>query len=152
MSRLNGTVVISGLPPHRGLILNVCFFPVPNADTPPPYGGNPPAESSTDFQKAFEHIDMDRESGQADFACDFSIERPDGFYYLQVRALLVRQASRQVFMQAEQFFFGRRTVQIPVGEEGHLTLPVTWRATPLESLHHYARFHPRPRRPWWKLW
>ena len=28
MAKLEGTIVVDGLPPHRGLIVNLCFFPV----------------------------------------------------------------------------------------------------------------------------
>jgi hypothetical protein len=42
MATLEGTIAVAGLPPHRGLIVNLCFFPVGAADAPAPYGGDPP--------------------------------------------------------------------------------------------------------------
>jgi hypothetical protein len=36
MAKLEGAIAIAGLPPHRGLIVNLCFFSVGAADAPAP--------------------------------------------------------------------------------------------------------------------
>ena len=43
MGHLNGSITLAGLPPHRGLILNLCFYRVSDANSPVPFGGDPPA-------------------------------------------------------------------------------------------------------------
>lgn len=62
MPKLEGTISMSRLPPNRGLILNLCFFPVAGADAPAPFGGDPPAEAATDCDKVFEQVDPEKES------------------------------------------------------------------------------------------
>jgi hypothetical protein len=70
---------------------------------------------------------------------DFEVDRPDGFYYLQVRAILFRTQGGKTFAQAEQFFFRRRSLVVPC--EG-VTLPVVWPDISLEDLHHYGTVRP----------
>jgi hypothetical protein len=152
MARLEGTIAVSGLPLHRGLIVSLCFYRVEAADAPVPYGGDPPAEAATDCHEVVKHVDLDTETNRAAYDLPFSIERPAGFYYLQVRAILFRTQAGKVFAQAEQFFFGRRPVSVGPEPEGALTLPVTWPAQALEELHHYGTVSPQPKRPWWRFW
>lgn len=145
MDRLDGTVSITGLPPHRGLILSVCFYRALTADAPPPHGGDPPAEAATDCHQVVKQVDLDRESSQAAYELPFSAQRSAGYYYLQVRAILFRTQGGKVFAQAEQFFYGRRPVEIPQRAAERLILPVSWPATPLDELHHYGTLEPRPK-------
>src|SRR5262245_16306991 len=145
MHRLEGTVSISGLPPHRGLILSLCFYSVPAADAPAPYGGDPPAEAATDCHEVYNQVDLHTELAQPAYELPFSVERPAGFYYLQVRAMLFRTQGGKVFAQVEPFFYSPRPVEIPQRAEGRLTLPVSWPTQAVEEPHHYRTFHPRPK-------
>jgi hypothetical protein len=145
MGRLNGAVSITGLPAHRGMILSVCFYRVESADAPVPYAGDPPPEAATDCHEVAKQVDLDTESQQAAYELPFSVERPPGYYYLQVRAILFRTQGSKVFAQAEQFFYSRRPVEIPQVAEGRLTLPVSWPTQSLEELYHYRTMHPRPK-------
>src|SRR5262245_59316383 len=144
MSTLDGTLSLSGLPPHRGLILKLCFYSVPSADAPAPYAGNPPAEAATDCHEFYNQVDLHTELTQSAYELPFHIERPPGYYYLQVRAILFRNQGGKVFAHAEQFFYSRRPVAIPQAVEGHLTLPVSWPTESLDELHHHGTVHPRP--------
>lgn len=153
MGRLDGTISLTGLPPHRGVVLNLCLYPVSGPDTPAPYGGDPPAEAAIDCQKVFEKVDLTVESQQAELDQRFTLERQAGFYYVQVRAILFRSRhDGSVVAQAEQFFFARRPVQIEAISGGQITLPVSWPTEPLESLHHYGTVSPQRPRPWWRFW
>src|SRR5262249_51626682 len=152
MPKLEGTIAVTGLPPHRGLIVSLCFYRVEAADAPAPYGGDPPAEAATDCHELAKQADLDMESLRAEKDLPFSIERPAGFYYLQVRAILFRTLAGKVLAQAEQFFFGRRPVQIDSEPEGKLTLPVSWPTQAVEELHHHGTVRPQSKRPWWRFW
>ncbi|MGC3972364.1 MAG: hypothetical protein QM775_34985 [Pirellulales bacterium] len=152
MSSLEGCVSIAGLPPHRGLILSLCFFEVPATDSPPPYDGDPPQDAAIDCEQIWEQVDLDVETEAGTFECPFKVTRPVGFYYAQLRAILFRKKQDEVFAQTEQFFFGRRPLAFGVTRDGVLTLPVAWPTVPLESLHTYGTFKPQTPRPWWKFW
>jgi hypothetical protein len=152
MGRLDGTISLSGLPSHRGLILDLCLFHVSGPDAPAPHGGDPPAEAATDCHKVVEQVDLNAESQRVDFDQPFSLERQPGFYYVQVRAVLFRSRDGSLFAQAEQFFFGHRPVRIGPVSEGRITLPVSWPTEPLEDLHRYGTVGPQPARPWWRFW
>lgn len=143
MAKLEGTIAVAGLPPHRGLIVNLCFFPVTAADAPAPYGGDPPAEAVTDSHEVAKQVDLHTESSQSGYDLPFAVELPAGYYYLQVRAILFRTQAGKVFAQAEQFFFARRPLPLPEEPLGHLTLPVQWPQTPLEELHTHGVVKPR---------
>jgi hypothetical protein len=59
MGKLAGTVSITGLPPHRGLMVSVCFYRVESAQSPAPHGGDPPAEAATDCEQIYKRVDLD---------------------------------------------------------------------------------------------
>ena len=143
MGQLAGTISITGLPPHRGLIANICFFAVPGLDAPTPHNGDPPAAAATDCDKILEQVDLNKESNQTTFEYQFSVERAPGYYYLQLRVILFRGRSGKMFAQAEQFFFARRPVRISAEAQGNVTLPVSWPAEPLEELHYYGTVRPQ---------
>jgi len=140
--RLAGAVSVSGLPPHRGLTLNVCFYRVPGPDAPAPFDGDPPAEAARDCHEVYSRVDLETELPQADYELPFTIERPSGFYYLAIRAILFRAHQGEMFAQAEQFFFSRRPLEVPGGREVRLMLPVVWPSQSLDELHHYGTVHP----------
>lgn len=152
MGKLEGMIAVTGLPPHRGLIVSLCFYRVAVVDAPAPHGGDPPGEAATDCHEIVNQVDLDTESLQSAYDLPFRIARPTGFYYLEVRAILFRTHEGKMFAQAEQFFFGRRPVQVASELEGTLTLPVSWPTQALEDLHHYGTGSPRTVRPWWRFW
>lgn len=142
MATLEGTIEISGLPSHRGLIVSLCFFRVGAGTDPAPHGGDPPAEAVTDCHEVFKQVDLNAEALPVAYNLPFTIERTIGFYYLQVRALLFRIQADKVFAQAEQFFFGRRPLPLTEEPIGHVTLPLEWPRTPLEELGSYGVVEP----------
>jgi hypothetical protein len=143
MAKLEGTIAVTGLPPHRGLIVNLCFFPVGAADAPAPYGGDPPAEAVTDRHEVAKQVDLNTESPESGYDLPFAVERPAGYYYLQVRAILFRTQAGKVFAKAEQFFFARRPLPLTDEPIGRITLPVQWPQIPLEELGTYGVAEPR---------
>jgi len=143
MGTLEGTIAITGLPPHRGLIVNLCFFRVAATDAPGPHGGDPPAEAATDCHEVVKQVDLNTETEKANYELPFAIERPAGFFYLQVRAILFRVQAGKVVAQVEPFFFRRRPLQVVEGPQDRITLPVAWPGVPLYELHHDGTVHPR---------
>ena len=143
MPELQGRIAITGLPPHRGLIVTLCFFRVVAADAPAPYGGDPPADAVTDSHEVFEQVDLNTESSQSSYDLPFVVSRQSGFYYLQVRAILFRFKSGKGFAQAEQFFFTRRPLQLTEAPLGEVALPVRWPSIPLEDLETYGVIKPQ---------
>ncbi len=151
MARLEGTIQITGLPPHRGLMVDLGFFAVASADTPAPHNGDPPAEAVTDCERLFEQVDLEKESPKSTFEHNFAVERRAGFYFVQLRVILFRVQDGKAFAQAEQFFFGRRPLHIAPEPEGNVILPVVW-PTPLSELSRYGTLSPQGTRPWWRFW
>lgn len=147
MAKLTGTISIAGLPPHRGLVVSLCFFGVPAPDSPAPYNGDPPAEAATDCEKTFERVDLEKESVEATSEHRFAVERPPGYYYVQVRAILFRSQHGKMLAQSEAFFFGRRPVRIAAESDDVVAFPVSWSAARLEELHHYGTVRPQAQRP-----
>ena len=143
MATLNGEVVLSGLPPHCGLIASLCFFSVAHADAPVPYGGDPPASAVIDCHEIVETVDMHTEVSQEVRELQFTTERPVGFYYLQVRAVLFRARADKLFAQTEQFFFGRRPLPLTEEPSGRITLPVRWPQIPLDELGSFGVITPQ---------
>jgi hypothetical protein len=143
LAKLEGTISVSSLPPHRGLTVNLCFFRVGSATDPAPYGGNPPAEAVTDCHEVFNQVDLHVELSHTTYDLPFAAERPAGSYFLQVRAIVYRTQAGKFFAQAEQFFFGRRPLQLTEEPLGHVTLPVQWPQIPLEELGTFGVVKPR---------
>jgi hypothetical protein len=149
---LEGTIQITGLPPNRGLIISLCFFGVETAETPAPYNGDPPVEAVTDCDQVYEQVDFNREWADNTFEHDFRVERKVGYYFVQLRVVLLRSQAGKMLAQAEQFFFGRRPLRIPVEPNANVTFPVAWPTQPLSELHAYGQVIPQRRRPWWRFW
>jgi hypothetical protein len=142
MAKLEGTIALTGLPPHCGIIVKLCFFPVEAAESPAPYGGDPPASAVTDSHDIANQVDLYTESSQPGYDLPFAVERPAGCYYLQVRAILFRMRGSEVFAQIEPFFFARRPLQLTEMPLGRITLPVQWPQTPVEKLNTYGVIKP----------
>lgn len=149
---LEGTILITGLPPHRGLIINLCFFAVTGADSPPPHNGDPPADAATDCAKLFSQVDLNKESQQTTFEHRFGVNRSAGYYYLQLRVILFWTRREKVLAQTEQFFFARQPVHIGAEPADEITLPASWPLEPLETLHQYGTVIPKTKRRWWRFW
>jgi hypothetical protein len=97
----------------------------------------------TDSHEVAKQVDLHTELSQSAYDLPFVVERPAGFYYLQVRVILFRTQAGKVFAQAEQFFFARRPLPL-IGEGlGHITLPVPWPQIPLEELGPYGVIEPQ---------
>jgi hypothetical protein len=145
MAKFEGSIALTGLPPHRGLIVSLCFFPVEAADAPAPYGGDPPADAVTDSHEVVKQVDLNTETSQPSYDLPFVVERPAGFYYLQVRAILFRKPAEKVFAQAEQFFFARRP--LPLTQSlSNVTLPVEWPQLEVDELHIYGVVKPQDKK------
>jgi hypothetical protein len=149
---LHGAVSISELPPNRGMLLYLNLFRVKAPDSPAPYRGDPPPAVEGDMEKIYDQVDLEQESNEARLECGFSFDRPAGYYFVQVRALLFRVGDGNVVAQSELFFFGRRPLHVANDQDDQITLPVTWPSTSLNSLHKYQTFKPKSNRPWWRLW
>src|SRR5262245_46136686 len=152
MARLNGNVSLTGLPARRGLQVSLCLFAVGSAETPAPYGGDPPGTACHDCEKLFDEADLTREWRESSFQQAFSVTRGAGFYFMQVRVILFRENAGKVYAQAEQFFFTRRPVELLAAQTVTISLPVEWPTTPIEELHRYGTVQPRRKRPWWRFW
>jgi hypothetical protein len=141
MAKLEGTVSVTGLPPHRGLMISLCFYEVGSADASAPHGGDPPTEAATDCHQVAKQVDLHTEVVQPSYDLPFSIEHRAGFYYLQVRAILFRFHGGKMLAQAEQFFSGRRPLVLPEPSIS-VTLPVAWPTLAPEELHLYGVIKP----------
>jgi hypothetical protein len=152
MATLEGTVSIDSMPPHRGALVSLAFFPVAAADAAPPYGGEPPADECGDSIEvcAEELADVDVRETTREW--QFEAARATGYYYVQLRVVLYRQHRGKMYAQAEQFFFRRRPVHVPAEGLAGITFPVAWPPERIEDLHHYGTVHPKRRRAWWRLW
>src|SRR5262249_28678842 len=150
--RLEGTLSIADLPPHRAVSLAICFFHVETADAAPPYDGDPPADVCTNCVNVCGVESLEKDIHDAAREWHFVAERPAGYYYVQVREILYRTQRDRMFAQVEQFFFRRRPLLIVADRQGTVTLPVEWPAQPLEELHHYGTVYPKNKRPWWRFW
>ena len=147
----DGAIEHSNLPPARGLTLDVAFFRVPTADTPPPFDGNPPGDAVTDCHTVYKQVDLDTDSIDIPELLPFSIPREPGIYYLQLRAMLCRFHNGKHFAQTEQFFFTRQPLEISP-ELPSVTLPMEWPDIPLEDLGVYGTVKPKRKLPWPLTW
>ena len=150
MGRIRGTISLTGLPPHRGLILNVCFYKVSGFEAPAPHDGDPPASAAVDIHKISEDVHLERESRETAVEKPFELEHEPGYFYVEVRPILFRDGNGSMLAQAEQFFFGRRPVRILDASENPVTFPITWPQTSIDELHRYGTL--RPRGAWRALW
>jgi hypothetical protein len=141
--RVSGSIRVTELPPNRGVILNLALFRVESPSSPPPYDGDPPADSITDVVAILEDVDLARpESTGTERLVEFEFRRPPGDYYVQVRAVVFRSSGDRMVAQAEQFFFGRRPLSIGAAEVAGVEFPVVWPAMPVEDLGVYGTVRP----------
>lgn len=143
MSRLAGAVLLSRLPEHCGLMVNLTLYPVASADALPPYDGDPPANAPAVRFEICKDMDLDKVSNEAAREIPFEVDAPNGFHYLEVRTILMRPMKKEFFAQVEPFFFKKRPLHIREPMQGSLTLPLVWPDIPLEDLHRYAEVKPK---------
>lgn len=145
--RLAGAIEFSNLPPNFGLIVSLQLFPVAEPDAPVPYGGDPPADAAADSTEVCEDVDLHKEVRQSTRIVPFSLERPEGHYYLQVRTVLFRKntgatADEAPFVgQLEPFFFAKRPLELLGNVEG-VRLSIEWPSMAIDEMEHYATFKP----------
>lgn len=142
MARLEGTVALGGLPPHRGLIVSLCLYRVSAATDPPPHNGDPPADAVTDAHQVCKNVDLNAESDAPSYDLPFALDRDPGCYYLQVRCILFRKDGEGVFAQVEPFFFARRSLVLPETGCG-ITLPLTWPPDAVDELELHGVIRPQ---------
>ena len=53
-----------------------------------------------------------------------------GHYYVDLGVILFRNNGERVLAQVEHFFFGKRTLTLPVADDQPVEFPVTWRSLP----------------------
>lgn len=152
MPALVGNLVLSGLPPHLGMLVSLCFFAVKDRDSPAPYNGDPPTEAATDLEEIVNNMPLKNESRATSFEQNFQAERPAGYYFVQVRVVLFQKRGGKIFGQLETFFFSKRPICFDSTMEQQVTFPVMWPDIPLENLHTYGVFKPSKKRPWWRFW
>jgi hypothetical protein len=143
VAKLDGTISLTNLPPHRGLIINLCLYEVSDADVPAPHGGEPPSDMATDCSEVVENVHLEKESQRSAIEQTFSIEHLPGYYYAQIRAILFLEQAGAVLAQAEQFFFGRRPVRIEGDKGNPITFQISWPKKAIEKLHRYGTINPQ---------
>ena len=122
--------------------MSLAFFPVDAPDSVAPYDGDPPADAVTDCPELYSNVDLDTERVESTRRIPFSIEHSAGYYYIQLHALLYRKQDGKVFAQAEQFFFGRRPLEL-LADIPAVTFPAEWPSIPLDELGHYGTVKPQ---------
>ncbi len=126
--KIEGVISLTGLPPHRGLILNLVLYEVGGPDAPPPYDGRPPAEAAKDLVNVLDDVNVDVESTVAVREQKFTLEHPTGWFYVEVRAVLFRKRGENLIAQVEQFFYSKRPLRIRETGNTPMTYPVAWPA------------------------
>jgi hypothetical protein len=141
MKTLSGKIELNNLPPHRGLSVNIAFFLVQGENATKPFRGDPPGNAIKDVERVFEAVDFAKEITVSSREIPFSLSRPPGYYYIQSRFILYRIQDNKVYAQAEQFFFGKRTLPLFDDISG-IILPAEWPSIPLSELSIYRTFQP----------
>lgn len=144
MNSLHGKVTVSNLPPHLGISATIAFFPVEKESSEAPYDGNPPGDLIKDFQEISDVVKFEGVIKDASREFAFSLQRPSGYYYLQLRFILYRVDKGKVYAQVEQFFFRRRPVAL-FEDIFEVNLPVKWPSIPLDELETYGTVKPKNR-------
>lgn len=150
--KITGAVEVTRLPPHRGVILSLYFFPVANEQSPPPHNGDPGPDDLGDYAEICNDVDINVETSQEARDFPFVITPPTGCYYFQVRVVLFRKQGEKHLAQTEQFFFNRRPLWITGTPVEGLILPIEWPDIPIENLYYYETIRPKANRPWWRFW
>jgi hypothetical protein len=139
---LSGQIVLSNLPPHFGLSVSLAFLAVADANKPQPFDGDPPVGAIMDCPNVFEEVDLNVERFDESRLVPYQLERPSGYYYLQVRALPYRKENGRLFAQKEDFFFGQRPLPL-LHDLDSVTLPMEWPSIALDQLGTYGTITPQ---------
>jgi hypothetical protein len=135
--RLSGTVAIHGLPECVGLSVTVNPFRVSHAAAPQPYGGAPPGSAYTD------EISIREDQDPADKPLVFAVERPVGYYYLDVGVIAYREVHGKLYAHVEHFFPHPTPCEVVADGECVVQLSVHWPSTPIEELPRYGTMYPQ---------
>ena len=149
MVTIEGTVTIGNMPPHRAAMVSLSFYAVSGAESPPPYGGDPPADAYDQSVEVCSESPSETDFCEPHRSWHFAAETATGYYYVQLRVVLYREQDGRMFAQCEQFFFRRRPLHVPEDGVSDVAFPVTWPELALEDLHQYGIVSPR--RPWWRF-
>ena len=141
MRTLTGEIDVENLPPHRGISATIAFFPIEKECDEIPYGGEPPNDAITDSEHVLEEVEFDIENTNSTRVIPFSVKRPAGYCYLQLRFILYRFVGDKAFAQVEQFFFGKKPLPL-LDDINGIVLPVTWPSIPLEELGSFGMVEP----------
>ena len=135
--KIAGQVTIHGLPSHKFYSASLAFFPVASASSPPPFGGEPPANQYTDESPLKEAEDPE------DKPLRFEFERPTGYYYLDVGVIAYLERNGKMFAQVEHFFPLNTPVRIEPDSTRQSDLSVSWPDIPFEELGTYGTIYPK---------
>jgi hypothetical protein len=134
---LAGAVTLRGLPTHKAYSVSIAFFPVPSDSSPPPFGGEPPAENYTDVVCIKDAEDTE------DKPLQFQLRRPSGFYYLGVSVIAFIERDGKMYAQVERFFPMASPIRIEAGATQKIHLTVDWPDIPFDELGYYGTIYPQ---------
>src|SRR5262245_34993555 len=130
---LSGTVKIGNVPPFLGHSMSLSLFGVSGPDSPPPFDGVAPPEARQDEADLGQVHHFDREDTTGNLEVSFQLQRPAGWYYLQLNVILYRKEAGKMYAQVERFPLIKRPVEFPPGGQDIL-LPIPWPAIPIEDM------------------
>jgi hypothetical protein len=131
-----GEVVLRGLPEHEMLDVSVGFFVVAAAASAPLSDDTTPAGAWKDV------VSIKENSEPKDKPLRFYVERPAGFYYLAISAIVYMRRDGKMFAQVERFFPMTQPCEIKAGPVPEIRLEARWPDIPLEELGSYGVFRP----------
>ena len=134
---LAGEVTLRGLPPHKAYSVSIAFFPVPSDSSPPPFGGEPPAEKYTD------EASIKGAEDPEDKPLRFQLQRTAGFYYLDVGVIAFLERDGKMYAQVERFFPMTSPIRIEAGATRQIHLSVDWPDIPFDELGAYGTISPQ---------
>jgi hypothetical protein len=131
-----GEVVLRGVPQHEMYSVSLGLFRVSSAESPVLTDSTTPAGEWTDNQSVKESQEPD------DKPLRFRFERPAGFYYLAISAIVYMRRNGKMFAQVERFFPMTQPCSITAGTVPEIRLEAVWPDIPLEELGSYGVFRP----------
>ena len=125
---LSGTITVQGLPPHIYFKVSVAFFRVTSPTSPLPFGGKPPVDQYTD------EVVVKAADAPENAPLTFKVERPTGFYFMDVCVMACVDREGKSIAQQERSFPLHTATEIKGGEEQTVALLVDWPSLPFEEL------------------
>jgi hypothetical protein len=138
---LTGTVKIADVPPFLGHSMSLLLFGVSGPNMPPPFTDVAPPEARKGEANLGQETHFDREDTTGSLESIFQLNRPAGWYYLQLNVILYRKEGAKMYAQVERFPFIKRPVEFPPDGQS-IVLPVSWPAIPVEELGYYGTMKP----------